>query len=306
MIVAPAVFEDGRTIWRLEAEQGDLQPSRPALWIEGIVRPIFPEAEAIWLALALQPFARRRLVVPTIVNERLREQIEKTLGLSVAGQAAERRDKVAQREFRAVLIRDPLDLFVSQLARSPANYAIEVVSSPAGAATASTAWRIVANAGALRRELQPLDRMGELASSIMLAPIHCLRSLCCFHCREEIAGLDPVALSRLVEMAGVNLTLPFAASSVTSLGRHVMSLGIPPIIAFRGLWKRYRMAPEIVAELYRQLAPSLVVSEADRSAVRISEYFAELSPRDTSSGHVFDSFDADFFIALPTAATIQA
>ena len=299
MIVSPAVYEDGRTIWRLEPEPGDIKPSRSTLWIEGFVRSKSPGTETLWLALALQPFARRRLIVPTIGSVRLGEAIGAILGVMVAGRGEAREEEFSQREVSAVLTRDPLDLFISQLARSPAGHTIEIVASPGGASAGTTALRIASNAGALRREVRPLDRLGELASSIMLAPNLCLRSLDSFACREEMADVDPASLSRLCEMAGVRLGLPFAGTNVRNMGRHAVSLGIPPIVAFRNLWNRFRTAPEVIAEVYRQLAPSLDASEADTSALRISEYFASLFPSNPPTEAVLDAFDADFFIAFP-------
>ena len=301
MIVSPAVFEDGRTIWQLEPEAGDMEPSRPSLWIEGFVRPISPTTETLWLALALQPFARHRLVVPTIGSAPLGEAIGEILGIAVAGRKGAREEEPGEREFSAVLVRDPLDLFVSQLARSPASHTIEIVASPIGASAGTTALRIASNAGALRREVRPLDRLGELASSIVLAPTLCLRSLDSFVCREEMADMDPASLSRLCAMAGVRLGLPFAGTSVRNMGRHAVSLGMPPIVAFRNLWNRYRTAPEVVAELYRQLAPSLGASETDSPALRASDYFAGLFPPDTSTGAIFDAFDVDFFTDFPAS-----
>lgn len=306
MIVSPAVYDDGRTIWRLEPEPGDIQPSRPTLWIEGFVRPISPLTETLWLALALQPFARHRLVVPTIGSAPLGEAIGKTLGMTVAGKRAAREEEPSQWEFSAVLVRDPLDLFVWQLARSPASHTIEIVASPAGVSAGTTALRIASNAGALRREIRPLDRLGELASSIMLAPTLCLRSLVSFACREEMADVDPASLSRLCAMAGVRLGLPFAETCVGNMGRHAVSLGIPPIVAFRNLWNRYRTAPEVVAELYRQLAPSIGASEADSPALRISECFSGLFPPDTSTETVLDAFDHAFFMPATVGRTNRA
>ena len=304
MIVSPAVHEDGRTLWRLEPEPGDIKPSRSTLWIEGFVRPISPGTETLWLALALQPFARHRLVLPTIGSTRLGEAIGVTLGITVVGRGGAREEEPSQREFSAVLVRDPLDLFISQLARSPASHAIEMVASPAGASAGTRALRIASNAGALRREVRPLDRVGELASSIMLAPTLCLRSLDSFACREEIADVDPGSLARLCAMAGVRLGLPFAGTSVSNLGRHAVSLGIPPIVAFRNLWKRYQMAPEVVAELYRELAPSLVAGDADGPALRISEYFAGRIPADMSTGTVQEAIDDGFFTAVADSRAV--
>lgn len=306
MIVLPAAYDDGRTIWRLEPEPGDIEPSRSTLWIEGFVRQFSPVTETLWLALALQPFARHRLVVPTIGSAPIGEAIGEIMGLTVAGKRAPREEESSQGEFSAFLIRDPLDLFISQLARSPANHAIEIVASPAGASAGPTALRIASNAGALRREVRPLDRLGELASSIMLAPTLRLRSLDSFACREEMADVDPASLSRLCAMAGVKLSLPFARTGVRNLGRHAVSLGIPPIVAFRNLWKRYQMAPEVVAELYRELAPSLVAGEADGPALRISEYFAGLFPSDVSKGTVHEAFDDAFFAAVAAGRAVRA
>lgn len=298
MIVSPAAYEGGRTIWRLEPEPGDIESSRSTLWIEGFVRPISPTTETLWLALALQPFARRRLVVPTIGSTPLGEAIGEILGIAVTGREGAREEEPSQREFSAVLVRDPLDLFVSQLTCSPASHTIEIVASPAGVTAGTMALRIASNAGSLRREVRPLDRLGELASSIVLAPTLCLRSLDSFACREEMADVDPASLSRLCAMAGVRLGLPFAGTGVRNMARHAVSLGIPTILAFRNLWKRYQMAPELLAELYRELAPCLVAGEADGPALRISEYFAGLIPTDMSTGTVQEAIDDGFFTAV--------
>ena len=306
MIVSPAVYEDGRTIWRLEPEPGDVRPSRPTLWIEGFIRTISPVTETLWLALALQPFVRHCLVVPTTGSARLGEAIREILGITVVGREGAREEELSQGEFSAVLVRDPLDLFVSQLARSPASHTIEMVASPAGASAGTTALRIASNAGSLRREVRPLDRLGELASSIILAPTLCLHSIDSFACREEMAEVDPVSLSRLCVMAGVRLGLPFAETSVRNWGRHAVSLGIPPIVAFRNLWNRYQIAPEVVAELYRELAPSLVADEADGPALRISEHFAGLFPTDMSTGTVHEAFDDAFFAAVVAGRAVRA
>lgn len=306
MIVSPAAYDDGRTIWRLEPEPGDIEPSCSTLWIEGFVRQFSPVTETLWLALALQPFARHRLVVPTIGSAPIGEAIGEILGLTVAGKKAAREEEPRQREFSGVLVRDPLDLFVSQLACSPASHVIEMVASPIGASAGATVLRIASNAGALRREVRALDRLGELASSIMLAPTFCLRSLDSFACQEEMADVNPASLSRLCAMAGVRLGLPFAGASVKNLGRHAISLGIPPIVAFRNLWKRYQMAPEVVAELYRELAPSLVAGEADGPALRISEYFAGRFSSDMSTGPAPDALDDAFFAAVAAGRAIRA
>lgn len=305
MIVSPAAYEDGRTIWRLEPEPGDIEPSRSTLWIEGFVRPISPTTETVWLALALQPFARHRLIVPTIGSARLGEAIGEILGIAVTGREG-REEEPSQGEFSAVLVRDPMDLFVSQLARSPASHTIEIVASPAGISAGTRALRIASNAGALRREVRLLDRLGELASSIMLAPTLCLRSLDSFACREEMADVDPASLLRLCAMAGVRLSLPFGGTSVRNLGRHAVSLGIPPIVAFRSLWNRYRTAPEVLAELYRQLAPSLGASEADSPALRVSECFSGLFPPATSTEIVLDALDDAFFTPVTVGRTGRA
>ena len=306
MIVSPAAYEDGRTIWRLEAEPGDIEPSRSTLWIEGFVRQFSPVTETLWLALALQPFARHRLVVPTIGFSRLGKAIGEILGVTVAGREGTREEEPSQREFSAVLVRDSLDLFVAQLASSPASHTIEMVASPVGASAGTTALRIATNAGSLRREVRPLDRLGELASSIMLAPTLCLRSLDSFACREEMADVNPASLSRLCALAGVRLSLPFAEVSVRSMGRHAASLGIPPIVAFRNLWKRYQMAPEVVAELYRELAPSLVGTEADGPALRIAEYFEGLFPTIVSTSDVHEAFDDTFFADVAAGTALRA
>lgn len=83
-----------------------------------------------------------------------------------------------------------------------------------------------------------------------------------------------------------------------------MSLDIPPIVAFRNLWNQYRPTPEVVADLYRQLAPSLSASGADSPAFRTLEY-AGLFPPDTSTDAVLDAFDADFFTAIPATRAVR-
>src|SRR5262249_54869547 len=64
MRVAPASFEDGRTVWRIEREPGDDAVPQRHLWIDGYLRRMSSEIEAVWLALALADFAAERLVVP--------------------------------------------------------------------------------------------------------------------------------------------------------------------------------------------------------------------------------------------------
>jgi hypothetical protein len=303
MIVEPAIFEAGRTIWKFASEPNDRPVPRRELWIGGSLHRRSADIEALWLALSLGPFVGNRLVLPCAAARLVYETLQSTIGASVVPTTdclRAERDPL-DREFSADLIRDPVDRYLSSLARQPAQFSIEVHSDPGHFGYGSSAFHIPQNAGTLRRYIWPLDCGGELAALWMLCPMLFLRRLTAFLCAEELVGISAMKLARLAEATGTVLCLPFAGVSARALGRVLMDLGLPAIACFRGLWNRFRMFPGIMGEIYRDLEPFLDVAEADPVA-RISRYMAEAYKDRETEPSAAAGFDEAFFTLGKRAA----
>lgn len=277
MIVGPAVFEQGRTVWLFETEQNETVSGGKALWIDGFIRPISPDIEAIWLGLVLGPLANDRLILPRMPSEAIRAQLEGILGLAIqsSGRPTEAVDRAVSH--RAALVRDPLDRIFGTLARVPPTFTLECHPDPQGLGANVSASHIWTNGGTLRRSKTPLDRVGEFAAALMLAPTLALGRIDSFLCADELAGIGAAALCALVAEVEVAVRLPFGNLSAACWGGTTRRLGIPPLTALRSLWERYRMAPPLMAAIYRSMVPEVARFDADDPIVRICRHMAEVN-----------------------------
>lgn len=274
MIVHPASLENGRTLWRIDGEPGDRVLPRDSLWVNGLMRSIPASLEALWLALVLGPFARR-LVVPGSIDEALAGSIGALVGTPIVGDVGRVDAGIHSGAYGATLVRDSFDDYLAARIPNPSTFPVavehELEGTPRG-------FRVVANAGSLRRYLDPLDRVGELAALVMAAPVIGIQEITAFPCCEELAGLDVELLIAVMRTAGVRLDLPLAQASVKELG--ILAKEHPsPTIAFGALYVRYRMFPAVIVEIYEDLKAELVVGDGKPIPVRIAEYLAHGKPR---------------------------
>lgn len=295
MIVTVAKIRGKRIAWRLDPEPGDEPPSYPELWVEGLVRPLGTAVEALWLALAVGSLPRNRLLLPCPVPGELRRRLEAVLGIAIEAEAASE-PPVGEfaGEFAATLVGDPLDAMLAAMLRDPGNFAIACTSDPLGPGAAVADIRLASNAGALRRHRQPLDRIGELATALLLAPGLSLSRVTGFLCSDELAGIGATAVSELAAAAGVELVLPLAEVKAHQLGDLAMALRLPPLAAIRAAWQRYRMLPEIMAAIYRPMHPALADAGIDDAIARICGYYVAQSSPEADANLRFDlsAFDA--------------
>ncbi len=272
MIVGPAIVDGDRTRWRFVAEPEDLEVPRPDLWIEGALRPQSAGIEAIWLVLALGPFARHRLVVPGPVSAALCSKLGALIGVAVAGTGGTAKDVGSAGNYSATLIGDSLDVFLGTLSRTPTNFSIGSGVELSSLQPKLSEFRVVSNGPTLRRYRWPLDRIGELAALMMVAPSFSIRGITAFLCRDECGGIAPDALMDVASDLGLTLELPLGRSSVHQLGKISQALAIPDVSAFASCWTRYRMFPSIIGRIYRDLKDGLDASGYDTAERRIAEY----------------------------------
>lgn len=284
MIVQPAIVEGDRTRWQVIAEPEDAEVPRSELWIEGALHPASPGIEAIWLTLALAPFARRRLVVPGAVSARLCSKLEALIGVSVVGAGFAPDNAAVTGSFSATMIGDPLDIFLGTLARTPTTFSIGSGVEVSGLEPRRSDLRVVSNGPTLRRCHWPLDRIGELAALMMIAPSLSICSITAFLCREECGGLAPDDLVHVAGELGMTLEMPLAQTGVHQLGKISRMLAIPAVSAFGSCWTRYRMFPKIIGRIYRDLRVGLDASGFDSAERRIAEYFEHTACHDGDDG----------------------
>jgi hypothetical protein len=307
MIVAPASFEGSRTVWNFEAEPGDRVVPQSALWIDGFIRQRSGGIETLWLALALGPYADKRIIVPGTATRPLCDRLEALLGIAVVAANGPVDRDISGRTYGATLIRDPLDVSIAGLLREPDHFAFGVAADTGQIGSASTASHIGCNAGVLRRSRQPLDRVGELVALWMLGPMLSLQRVTGFLCREELGGVSLDALMELAAEVGITLRLPFAGMSVPRLAHALMELALPPAACFRGLWDRYRMFPELMGPIFRGMRPRLGKDDPDNPILRICEYMAgSVSQKVTRNVNPGTDLDVAMFVMAKGHNAIDA
>jgi len=273
MIVHPASLEDGRTVWRVDGEAGDRDLPRDSLWVGGRLRSIPASLEALWLALVLGPFARR-LVVPGSIDETLARNLDALIGTRIVGDVEDAGAERHSGDYGATLIRDSFDEHLAARESGPSTFPIAVQHDPEGVQAIPCGFRIVSNGGVYRRYLHPLDRVGELAASVMAAPVLGIGDMTAFLCCEELGGLDLRLLGEVMSSAGIRLDLPLAKTGVKELGRLAKDHPSPES-AFGVLYARYRMFPAVIVDIYEDLKPGLVAAGAGRRAsVQVAEHLA--------------------------------
>jgi hypothetical protein len=299
MIVLPAALENGRTVWNIESETADAPA--PALWLEGFARDVPETAEAIFIALALGPHARRRLVLPCFAGDRLREALEQIVGVAIVAGEARKPEPAAPGEFSIAMVRDELDIYLASIAKAPANFLVGVHTDLTRVGEVSTTFRTASNAGLLRRGAAPLDGVGELGVMQMLSHALMAGSLAAYSCREELGNVGAAGLARLTRETGVALSLPFAGVSVASLGRVLVELGLHPVACFRGLWKRYQFFPDVIGTIYRDLEDSLLGGDlAEDPSFRVAAEMARIAgARRSARPACGDALDLAFHAAQP-------
>lgn len=277
MIVTPACFEDGRTVWRFQVEPEDVRVPQSVLWIDGWLRKIDDAIETVWLALALGPYVGRRLVVPGTAGARLRELMVKLLGVTIEDTGIPGDGGAGDRSYHAGLIRDSLDFLVADSMTEQTQFAIGITADNGQIGAGGEAAWIGSNAGLIRRlheSSDPLDRTAELATLWMLAPTFSLRAISSFLCREECGGLGAEGLDALATEAGLALELPLAGTSVLELPAALVGRGVGAKACFHGLWQRYRMSPKLLGALVRA-SPAVLESPCFTDVeYRICRYLA--------------------------------
>ncbi len=295
MIVKSAAFEGDRTVWKFELEADDDAVPRNELWVDGFVRGSTGDVEALWLGLALGPFAGGRLVLPNPVAASLQLILKSEIGCAVSAPTRDRQPIATSTEFSAVLVRDVLDAMLSSIARKTATHRIAVHSDPGQSDEISTPFRIATNAGSLRRYRAPLDFVGELAAILLHSPGLSLGRVDAFLCREELGDLDRDRLTAAAAACGVELWLPLSNVSARELGGALLQLGCHPVVSFKGLWRRYRAFPKVMGSIYRDLETVLNAYAFDDPALRIARHFATSSSAPSSRVWQKDCFATDFY-----------
>lgn len=276
MIVAPACFENGCTVWHFEREPGDEPVPQRAIWIDGYLRQISSETETVWLSLALGNFAAKRIVVPGTTGEPVLKRLAEMLGVTVEI-SDDRPRELGERLYRTTLVRDSLDLFVAALMQNPAHFAIAVPTDIRRIGGYVPVTQIGSNAGFLRRFKDPLDRCGDAATIWMLGPTLALRSVTGFMCAEEFGSISSDAMAAIANDIGLTLEGPFARTSIMELPQALLDLGIAPTACFYGLWERYKMLPNIMGPMYYALRSSLPSGVGEEASLRICQCMAQMT-----------------------------
>lgn len=276
MIVQAPKWRDNATVWQLEPEPDDEPPPYEELWVNWLLRPQGTAVEALWLALAMGRYAHSRIVLPAPAPQRLRAGLEAVLGVAIVTAPAEL--SVTPGEFNATLIRDPLDAMLSLLAHTETEFDISSGVDPHTPGIPGTGIGVVSNAGPLRRYHCPLDRIGELATVLLLAPALSLAQVRAFLFCDELGDLGSAALSELAGAAGIQLSLPIDRIRACEFGHVAKELEIPASIVFRAAWKRYWMAPAVIGAIYHELQHDLT-AYGDDPVLRMCRHMAQTAPR---------------------------
>lgn len=295
MIVCPPSFEGSRTVWSIELEAEDIAPPQSRLWIEGFVRSGPVDIEALALALIFGQFAGKRLVLPLSPSADFCNALEAFLGIAIVVSVSAGAENDGENGFTAALVRDPFDLCLSSLARRPADITLEYRSTPSEFGTAPGVNCVISNAGTLLRHDRPLERLGDLASCLLLAPTLRLRKIACFYCSEELGDIDVDGIANLAKRTGVEIQFPLAGMSVHRLAQLSQRFRIPTILTFRSLWRRYRMFPSVIGALYRELEAALPVEERKDPSMQIAAYMSRVLTGEDSAFQGALLIEEEFF-----------
>jgi hypothetical protein len=276
MKVAPASFEQGRTVWHVEREPDDGPLPQRTIWIDGYVRRLSTGIETVWLAMTLAGFAAKRIVVPGGAAVALLQKLSDLLGMTVEG-SGEVREHAGERLYGATLVRDSMDHSVACLMGNTAHFSIAVPADVGRTDRTAPSIHIGSNAGFLRRFHDPLDRCGDVATLLMLGPTLALQRVTALVCSEECGAIGPDAMAGIADEVGLALELPFARKSVQTLPGVLMALGVPPEISFQALWERYRMFPSIMGTIYLALRSSLGDDGGETEARRVCRIMTQVA-----------------------------
>lgn len=282
MIVYPPTFEANRTIWHVQRELGDEDVPQQALWVDGFIRDV-PEAnEVVWLAIVLSPLAGKRVVVPGHPAPSLCEKLEALLGRAIIPSDVSNRSIVNRISSTppghdCILFRDAGDAWCAGYIDDQGSLLIDISFDPGRLGRLSTSSQVATNAGLVRRLSNPIDRIGELTTLLMLGPIFSGRSVKAFFCREEIGGIHLAGLIELASELKIELRLPYAERGVEDLGRIFLDLNVPPRVCFQILWERYRMHPDLMRVAFRSIEPLLDSEHLESAPGRVCQYLAHSS-----------------------------